>query len=208
MKIVLASQNIGKLKEMKEILREFDLEVMLPSELGIDDQVEENGVTFAENAQIKSMTMMKRTGMIAIADDSGLVVDKLGGAPGVYSARYGADQCVTDRDRYELLLRNMEHFQGDDRRARFVCCISCATPEGRILTASGRLGGYITKEPKGEGGFGYDPVFYIPELGKTAAELTPEEKNRVSHRGRALRRFVRKLRKISEIKEQLSNANK
>ena len=192
MRFILASNNSGKLKEMRALLAGVGAEVVSQSEAGLALEAEETGVTFEENALIKARAACEALGEAAIADDSGLVVDALGGAPGVYSARYGGEDCQSDGDRVALLLRNLT---GEERRtARFVSCIACVFPNGDLLTARGECEGEIGFEPRGTGGFGYDPVFVFPETGKTMAELMPEEKNAVSHRGAALRQFEQKLR--------------
>lgn len=192
MRFILASNNSGKLKEMRALLAGVGAEVVSQSEAGLALEAEETGVTFEENALIKARAACEALGEAAIADDSGLVVDALGGAPGVYSARYGGEDCESDADRVALLLRNLT---GEERRtARFVSCIACVFPNGDLLTARGECEGEIGFEPRGTGGFGYDPVFVFPETGKTMAELMPEEKNAVSHRGAALRQFEQKLR--------------
>lgn len=190
MKLVLASKNPKKLKEMNEILSGMGVEVCLQSDVGIDIDVEETGTTFEENSLLKAKAVMEASGLPAIADDSGLCVDALRGAPGVYSARYGGED-LSDEGRYRLLLENM---QGQmPRTAQFVSVITCCFPNGDVLTARGECPGTIAFAPMGEGGFGYDPVFFVPPLKKTFAQLSPEEKNAVSHRGKALKLFQEKL---------------
>ncbi len=190
MDFVLASQNEKKRRELQEILQDFGITLRLQSELGVHIDVEETGKTFAENAQLKAQAVANATGLPALADDSGLVVDALDGVPGIYSARYGGETCQNDTERYELLLKNM---QGKtDRACRFVCVICCAFPDGTApLFAEGRCEGVIATKPSGDGGFGYDPIFYLPQWGKSMAELTAEEKHTISHRGFALRAFVK-----------------
>ncbi len=190
MKMVLASKNPKKMKEMNEILSGMGVEVCLQSDVGIDIDVEETGTTFEENSLLKARAVMEASGLPAIADDSGLCVDALNGAPGVYSARYGGDG-LDDTGRYRLLLANMP--RGAARTAKFVSVITCCFPGGEVLTARGECPGTIAFAPMGEGGFGYDPVFFLPKLKKTFAQLAPEEKNAVSHRGRALEAFQAKL---------------
>ena len=192
MRYILASNNQGKLKEMKAILSAFGAQVVSQSEAGLELEADETGTTFEENALIKALAACRALGEAAVADDSGLVVSALGGEPGVYSARYGGKACQNDAERVTLLLKNLEGVK--DRRAKFVSCIACVFPNGDILTARGECEGCIALAPRGEGGFGYDPVFEFPETGKTMAELTPDEKNAVSHRGRALKLFKEKLR--------------
>ena len=190
MKYVLATHNPGKLKEMGAILARFGVEVVSPKDLGITVDVEETGTTFAENAMLKAKAICAASGLPAIADDSGLCVDALNGGPGVYSARYGGEG-LDDRGRYMLLLNNMRG--QTTRAAHFACAIACAFPNGDTLTAEGRCDGTIAFAPMGEGGFGYDPVFFVPEKAKTFGQLTAEEKSAISHRGRALESFVGKL---------------
>ena len=189
-KFVLATHNPGKLKEMAEILKKFHVEVVMPSDLGLDIDVEETGTTFAENAMLKAKAICAASGLPAIADDSGLCVDALNGAPGVYSARYGGEG-LDDTDRYRLLLSNLRG--STTRAAHFASAIACAFPNGDELTAEGRCNGAIAFAPMGEGGFGYDPVFLVPEMRKTFAQMTAEEKNSISHRGRAMEKFAEKL---------------
>ena len=190
MKLVLASKNKKKLVEMNDILSHLGVEVCSEAEAGVDVEVEETGTTFEENSLLKARAVMEASGMPAIADDSGLCVDALGGAPGVYSARYGGPE-LDDAGRYRLLLENL---RGQlDRRGKFVSAICCCFPNGDRVEARGECPGTIAYAPRGEGGFGYDPVFFLPGLKKTFAQLTPEEKNAVSHRGAALRAFREKL---------------
>ena len=191
MKFILASQNQHKLVEMQNILSAHGVEVVLQSELGLHVEVEETGATFAENAMLKAKAVMAASGLPAIADDSGVCVDALSGAPGVYSARYGGPE-LDDVGRYRLLLENMRGAR--DRTAHFTSAIACAFPNGGTIEAEGICPGMIAYAPKGDGGFGYDPVFFLPQLRKTYAQLTPEEKAAVSHRGKALEVFDQKLR--------------
>ncbi len=189
-KFVLASHNPGKIQEMSAILGAFGVAVVSPKELGITVDVEETGTTFAENAMLKAKAICEAAKLPAIADDSGLCVDALNGGPGVYSARYGGEE-LDDRGRYMLLLNSMRG--QTTRTAHFACAIACAFPNGDTLTAEGRCDGTIAFAPMGEGGFGYDPVFFIPELKKTFGQLNAEEKSAISHRGRALKAFTEKL---------------
>lgn len=188
MKLVLASKNQHKLIEMQTILGQLGLEVVLESQVGVDVDVDETGVTFMENALLKAKAVCEASGMAAIADDSGLVVDALNGAPGVYSARYGGKE--SDAARTAFLLENMAEVPEEQRTARFVSAIACALPDGRVVTAEGTCEGVITFETRGDNGFGYDPVFYVPALGKTFAEADGAEKNAISHRGNALQAFL------------------
>ncbi len=186
MKMVLASKNPHKLTEMKAILSQLGVEVVLESDVGVDVDVEETGTTFEENARLKAEAVMKAAGLPAIADDSGLCVTALGGGPGVYSARYGGEG-LNDRQRYELVLQGLSGQM--DRSAKFVSCICCCFPGGDVLNARGECPGLITYSPRGEDGFGYDPIFLVPETKKTFAQMTVAEKNAISHRGRALEVF-------------------
>ena len=190
MKFVLATHNPGKIQEMQAILSQLGVEVVSPAELGVDVDVEETGDTFAENAMLKAKAICAAAGLPAIADDSGLCVDALNGGPGVYSARYGGEG-LDDAGRTALLLQNMRG--QTTRAAHFACAIACAFPNGDTLTAEGRCDGAIAFAPMGQGGFGYDPVFLVPEKAKTFSQMTAEEKNEISHRGRALRTFSEKL---------------
>lgn len=193
MKVVLASQNRHKLEEIQNILSQYDMEVVLQSELGVTIDVQETGTTFEENSALKARAVMEATGLPAVADDSGLCVDALGGAPGIYSARYGAPDCVTDRDRLNHLLEELRTVRAEERTARFVCVITLCYPDGRELVARGTCEGLITGEPRGEDGFGYDPVFFIPSHGCTFAQMGQEMKNAISHRANALNRLCRML---------------
>ena len=186
MKVVLASHNKKKMVEMRAILSRMGVEVISQAEVGLDLEPEETGTTFEENARIKAKAVMEASGLPAIADDSGLMVDALGGEPGVYSARYGGEG-LDDTGRWQLLLKNMA---GQTNRAcKFVSVICCAFPDGTELMARGECPGVLAQGPSGDGGFGCDPVFYLPQLGKTMAQLTPEEKNQISHRAQALAGF-------------------
>jgi XTP/dITP diphosphohydrolase len=191
MTFVLASNNKDKLDELHAIMSGFGFGVLSQREAGLDLEVEETGETFYENALLKAEAAMKATGMASIADDSGLAVEALNGEPGVHSHRYGGDG-LSDQDRNALLLKNLE---GEEHRgAKFVSSIVCVFPNGDIISAVGECAGTILRAPRGTGGFGYDPVFFVTAAGKSMAELTPGEKNSVSHRGNALRGFEPKLR--------------
>ncbi len=194
MKIVLASKNKHKLVEISKITQLFGMELVLQSELGVDIDVEETGTTFEENSFLKAEAVMKATGLPALADDSGIAVDALDGAPGIYSARYGFDESLDDWGRLELLLKNTEHVPDGQRQTQFVCVITMVTPDGQVIQARGEIHGELTRKPAGENGFGYDPIFFYPPLGKTTAELSAEEKNEVSHRANALKLFYEKLK--------------
>lgn len=194
MKVVLASKNPHKLVEISKITQQFDMELVLQSELGVDIDVEETGSTFEENSFIKAEAVMKATGLPALADDSGIAVDALNGEPGIYSARYGFDERLDDWGRLQLLLKNTEHVPDGQRQAQFVCVITMVTPDGNVIQARGEVHGELLRAPAGEGGFGYDPIFYYPPFGKSLAEVSSEEKNQVSHRANALRVFYQKLK--------------
>ena len=194
MKVVLASKNKHKLEEISKITERFGFELILQSQLGVDIDVEETGTTFEENSLIKAEAVMKATGMAAMADDSGICVDALNGEPGVYSARYGFDDTLDDWGRLLLLLKNMEAVPDGRRQAKFVCVITMVTPEGKTIQARGEIHGELLREPHGENGFGYDPIFYYPPFGMTTAEMSPEDKNQVSHRANALKIFNEKLK--------------
>lgn len=197
MKIVLASSNKHKISELRAILSTvFDgemIEVITLKEAGINTEIEENGSTFGENALIKA-SVAASTGMIGVADDSGLVVDALGGEPGIYSARYAGEH-GNDKANNEKLLKNLE---GEtDRRAHFVCSIACAFPDGREpIVVNGQIDGEILHSERGEGGFGYDPLFWVESHGKSFAEMTAEEKNAISHRAKALRAFSVRFKEV------------
>lgn len=194
MKVVLASKNKHKLVEISRILEKLDIQLVLQSELGVDIDVEETGTTFEENSFLKAEAVMKATGLPALADDSGIAVDALNGEPGIYSARYGFDESLDDWGRLLLLLKNTEHVPDGQRQAQFVCVITLVTPEGKVIQARGEAHGELLREAAGEGGFGYDPIFYYPPFGKTFAEITAEEKNQVSHRAVALKAMYEKLK--------------
>ena len=194
MKVVLASKNPHKLVEIRKITEKFGMELVLESELGVDIEVEETGTTFEENSLLKAEAVMKATGLPALADDSGICVDALGGEPGIYSARYGFDPTLDDFGRLRLLLKNTEAVPDGKRQAQFVCVISFVTPEGKVIQARGEVHGELLRAPAGAGGFGYDPIFYYPSFGKSLAEVSPEEKNSVSHRANALKVLYEKLK--------------
>lgn len=194
MRVVLASKNKHKLVEISKITEKFGIELVLQSELGVDIDVEETGTTFEENSFLKAEAVMKATGLPALADDSGIAVDALNGEPGIYSARYGFDESLDDWGRLLLLLKNTEHIPDGQRQAQFVCVITFITPQGQVIQARGEIHGELTREPAGTNGFGYDPIFYYPPLGKTTAELSSEEKNKISHRANALKLFYEKMK--------------
>ena len=194
MKVVLASKNPHKLVEISQITEKFGMELVLESQLGVDIDVEETGSTFEENSFLKAEAVMKATGLPALADDSGICVDALGGEPGIYSARYGFDDSLDDFGRLQLLLKNTEQVPDGQRQAQFVCVITFVTPDGKVIQARGEVHGELPRAPFGEGGFGYDPIFYYPPFGKSLAQVSPAEKNSVSHRANALKVFYEKLK--------------
>ena len=196
-KLIFATGNEGKMKEVRMILADLDVEVLSLKEAGIEAEAEENGATFEENAKIKAAEIMKRSGEIVLADDSGLEVDALNKEPGIYSARYmGYDTSYHIKN--QNLIRRLEGKTGKERSARFVCAIAAAFPDGRVLTTRGTMEGEIGYEERGENGFGYDPIFYLPESGCYSGELPLEVKNSLSHRGKALRLMKEELRKLKE----------
>ena len=197
MRVVLASKNPHKLVEIRQITDQFGIDLVLQSELGIDIDVEENGTTFEENSFIKANAVMKATGLPALADDSGICVDALNGEPGIYSARYGFDDSLDDWGRLQLLLKNTEQVPDGQRQAQFVCVITMVMPDGRTIQARGEIHGELLRAPVGENGFGYDPIFYYPPMGRSTAEMSAEDKNQVSHRANALKIFNEKLKEIT-----------
>ncbi len=194
-KIVLATANKGKVREFEGLLGGVFGNIVSLNDLASPPGVIEDGETFRENAVKKARAIASYSGIPALADDSGLEVDALGGRPGVYSARY-AGEGATDGDNITKLLSELEG--ADNRRARFVCFLALVTPEGKEITAEGRREGVIMMEPRGGGGFGYDPVFFLPEYNKTMAEIPAELKNKISHRARAADSLIRRLREISD----------
>ena len=195
MKLLVATHNRGKIAELRALLGGLGYDLVGLGEVGISRAVEETGRTFEENALLKARFYAAETGLLTLADDSGLEVEALGGAPGVHTARYGGEG-LSDRERYERLLRALEGVPGEERRARFRCVIALAWPDGRAETAEGICEGYIAEAPRGENGFGYDPIFYLPEFGATMAELPVEVKNRISHRARAAQGIRRVLERL------------
>lgn len=183
MRILVATHNPGKIREFRQLLAWLGDRVCFPSDLGLRLEVQEDGQSYADNARKKALAYMQAAGLPVLADDSGLEVDALGGAPGICSARYVSGG---DADRIALLLSRMLNVPWEQRTARFRCVVVIATPGSEFYTVEGVCEGYIAWEPAGEGGFGYDPVFYLPEYGCTMAQLSPQEKNRISHRARAV----------------------
>jgi XTP/dITP diphosphohydrolase len=189
LRLVLASTNPGKRREIAALLGPLGIEVVTARELGFGDEIAETGATFAANAELKARAVATALGLPALADDSGLVVEALGGAPGVYSARYAGER-ADDAANNAKLLAELAGVPPERRGAAFVCVMVCCRPDGRRLSTQGRLEGRIALAPDGQGGFGYDPVFELPGRGLTVARLSTEEKNAISHRGQALREMV------------------
>ncbi len=196
-RIIFATGNEGKMREIRMILADLGIPVVSMKEAGISAEVEENGKSFEENALIKAVAVMKQCGEIVLADDSGLEIDFLDGAPGIYSARFMGEDTSYDI-KNAALIEKLDGVPDEQRTARFVCVIACAFPDGRTLTSYGAMEGRIGYEIKGENGFGYDPIFYLPEYGCTSAEISPEQKNELSHRGKALRGIKDRLKEILE----------
>ncbi len=194
-KIIFATGNAGKVKEVQAIMADMKAEVLSLKQAGISAEIEENGKSFEENAVIKAKEIAKLTDGIVLADDSGLEIDYLNKEPGIYSARYlGEDTPYTEKNR--IILERMEKAEGEERTARFICAMAAVLEDGTVITTCGKMEGRIGYESKGENGFGYDPIFYLPEYGMTSAQLSPEEKNRISHRGKALEKMKAELLKI------------
>lgn len=193
--MLLGTNNPGKIREFQMLFQGLPWRLVTPEEAGVFMKVEETGNSYEENARAKALAYARASRLVALADDSGLEVDALDGLPGINSARFAGKS--TDKERVEHLLSLLEDIPPQRRTARFVCVIAIATPQGRVETVRGECYGTIATEPRGEGGFGYDPVFYFPDLGKTLAELPLDVKNRVSHRGRAAREAYRVLERLS-----------
>lgn len=193
-KLIFATNNEGKVHEIRQILGN-GYDVYSLKDLDIHTDIVEDGKTFEENAVIKAKAVCRETNEMVLADDSGFEVDYLNGEPGIYSARYMGEDTPYEIKNAEILKR-CEKAEGDERTARFVCAIACARPDGSVETTTGVIEGMLAYEPKGTNGFGYDPIFYLPERGCTTGEMEPEEKNRISHRGIALRKMVEKLKRV------------
>lgn len=193
-KIIFATGNEGKMKEIRLLLEDLGVRILSLKEAGIHLEIQENGKTFEENAVIKARTVMKETGALVLADDSGLEIDYLNGEPGVYSARYLGED-TSYRIKNQNLIDRLRGVPEEKRTARFVCVIAAVFPDGRILTTRGTIEGIIGYEERGDGGFGYDPIFWLPEYGCSTAELSMEKKNELSHRGKALSAMKKELRK-------------
>lgn len=194
-RIIFATGNAGKMKEIRMILEDLGVQVISMKEAGVQADIVEDGSTFEENALIKAKAIMELTGEIVLADDSGLEIDYLDKAPGIYSARFMGEDTSYDI-KNQALIDKLDGVPEEKRTARFVCAIACALPDGRTLTSYGAMEGIIGYEIKGANGFGYDPIFYLPECGCTSAEISPEQKNELSHRGKALRAMKEQLREI------------
>lgn len=204
-RLLVATRNPGKAKEYAQLLRDLPLEVTYLDQVGVAEDVEETGHSFEENARIKARAYAALSGLLTLADDSGLEVDALGGEPGVRSARYAGDG-ASDEDRVALLLKNMDGVPWAERTARFRCVIAIATLSGEVRTVADVVDGVIQYEPKDKYGFGYDPVFYLPEPGMTMAELPTDQKNRVSHRAKAARKAVNLLKVLAEKGSRIEDA--
>lgn len=197
MKIIFATENAGKMKEVKMILEDLGYEILSMKEAGIDIDIVENGTTFEENAMIKAQAIAKIQKAIVLADDSGLEVDYLNKEPGIYSARYlGEDTPYEEKNKQ--IMKRLEGIPQEERTARFVCVIAGVMPNGKTFTARDSIEGYIGTEARGNNGFGYDPIFYVPEYGCSTAELTLEEKNKISHRGKALEKAKKLIKKLAQ----------
>lgn len=195
MKLLLATGNQGKIAEIKEILKELPIEFVTMKELNIKISPEENGATFEENALIKARELCSVAGIAALADDSGLCVDALHGAPGIYSARYSGEGAA-DEENTRLLLENLKDVAQDNRKAHFACVSAIVFPNGEEMTAQGICDGVITIQPIGENGFGYDPVFLVPSLGLTFSQMPEDVKNKISHRAKSLQVLMEKMKNI------------
>lgn len=206
-RIIFATGNAGKMKEIRMILADLGMPVVSMKEAGVSVEIEENGTSFEENAVIKARTIMEQTGEITMADDSGLEIDALNKEPGIYSARYMGEDTS-----YEIKNQNLiDRLQGvpeEKRTARFVCAVACAFPDGRVFTVTRTMEGIIAEESRGANGFGYDPIFYLPEKGCTSAEISAEEKNELSHRGKALRAMRQQLEELLKTQEDDAQENK
>lgn len=191
--LIFATGNAGKMREIREILRDLPLEVKSMKEAGINVDVVEDGATFEENALIKARAIHAVSGGIVLADDSGLVVDYMDGMPGIYSARFMGEDTSYDI-KNQAIIDALKEAEGEERSARFVCAIAAVLPDGSERVVRATMEGRIDYEIAGANGFGYDPIFYLPEYGKTSAEISPEEKNEISHRGKALRLMKEQLK--------------
>ncbi|MCM1162626.1 MAG: XTP/dITP diphosphatase [Roseburia sp.] len=193
-KMIFATGNEGKVREVQAIMADMEVEVLSLKAAGISVEIEENGTSFEENALIKAKEIAKLTDFMVLADDSGLEIDYLNKEPGIYSARYlGEDTPYSEKN--QMILERMENVEEAERTARFICAMAAVLEDGTVITTHGEMEGLIGYESKGENGFGYDPIFYLPEYGMTSAQISPEEKNRISHRGKALKKMKEELLK-------------
>ncbi len=197
-KLLIATNNQHKIAEFREIFADLPFKITFPREEGLDFEPEETGTTFAENAIIKATAFAQLTGLLTLADDSGLEVDALGGEPGVYSARYGDTPKNAHRRRYELVLEKLRNVPDDRRTARFRCALAIVLPQMVVDVVDGTVEGCITRAPAGNNGFGYDPIFWLPQYEQTLAQVSSAEKHRLSHRGYAARAAVPILKKLAE----------
>lgn len=196
-RIIFATKNEGKMREIKMIMGDLGCPVLSMTEAGVDPEIVEDGKTFGENAEIKAKAVWACTGDIVLADDSGLVIDYLNGEPGIYSARYmGEDTSYEIKNKN--LIERLDGVVGEQRAARFVCNIAAVLPDGRVIHREATMEGFIAQEPAGSEGFGYDPILYIPQFKKTSAEITIEQKNQISHRGKALEAMKKALKSVLE----------
>ena len=192
-RIIFATSNEGKMNEIREILKDLDVMLLSLKDAGLNPDIDENGISFEENAIIKAKYVMEMTGEIVLADDSGIEIDYLDKAPGVYSARFlGEETSYNVKNQY--IIDKLAQAKEEERSARFVCVIACAFPDGEVITRRGTIEGYIAKQICGENGFGYDPIFYVPEYRCTTAQMLPEQKNEISHRGKALKAMKEELK--------------
>lgn len=203
-KIIFATGNEGKMKEIRMILGDIEAEILSMKEAGIDVDIIENGTTFEENARIKAKEISKNSDGIILADDSGLEIDYLNKEPGIYSARYGGED-TSYKIKNQMLIDRLEGVSDEQRTARFVCAIAAALPDGTIITTRDTIEGRIGYEERGENGFGYDPIFYVPEYGCTSAELSPDQKNEISHRGKALKKMKEELLNLELVSKRKLN---
>ncbi len=196
-KLVVASKNIGKLREIQEILRELPFEIISMQEAGYDFEIEEKGNTFQENAMLKAQALFQHVNTMVLADDSGLEIDYLGGAPGIYTARFAGEN-ASQEEKNSKIINLLSGIEKPDRTARFVCAIAFVSKE-KCFTVNGSVDGIISEKPEGSSGFGYDPIFYLPEYGKTMAQLQEDIKNKISHRARALYKMRQELAGIYTV---------
>lgn len=199
MQIIFATKNKGKIREINEIMKDMNIEVISMEDAKINIDIVESGTTFEENATIKAVQVMKASGKITLSDDSGLEVDYLNKEPGVYSSRYMGENTPYE-DKNRNIIERLNGVDENKRTARFVSVIAAAFPDGNVITTRGTIEGLIAYEPKGENGFGYDPIFYVPKYNMTTAQMSPELKNSISHRGKALKLMKEKLKELEGFK--------